>query len=86
MKIEKVYDEETQKLIDHYNKQINEITEEYNNKMKSATTISYYEYHGGIEALKREYEARIKPYQDRLLDIYLISTPTYIITKEDDNI
>jgi hypothetical protein len=82
--IETKYDEETQKLIDFYKKQIEQITEEYNNKFKSASELNFYEIHK--RDIKEEYRARIKPYQDQLLNIYLTAKATYIVKKEDDNI
>lgn len=87
--IETVYDGETQKLIDFYNNQINEIAENYKKKIdgviKTATGISHLESYGGIERLREEIEISIKPFREALRNIYLTAVPTYIIKKDSDN-
>jgi translation initiation factor 2 alpha subunit (eIF-2alpha) len=87
--IKTVYDSETQALIDFYNNQINEIAEEYNNKigadLQTATGISYLESHGGIERIREEFKLRLETYGEPLQNIYLTAVPKYIIKKDSDN-
>lgn len=87
VEIEREYDYETQELINKLEKVIITITEEYISKFqaKSAKECVELSRIGYIEAVRNEYNERIKPYQKELEEIYLKAVPKIIIKKSATN-
>lgn len=83
MEIIHEYDSETQKTIDEIEKCIASIRQQYESKLypKTAKECALIDK-PNVEAIIKEYNETIKPYQKMLEKIYLTSIPKIIIKKQ----